>query len=1221
MAKELTRRVSIYIDGRKCEQSIKSIEGEISRLTKIQKNATIGSEEYIQATERIKQLRGILNEQRKLTKGLGDAAQSASGKMKSLTEQAAEHSNILMGVQSAAQMAGAAYRKLAGYVEQAAAMDDAMAQVEKRTGMSRDEVEKLNDAFKRMDTRTTREELNKMAYDAGKFGLSTAESVESFVRAADKIKLAVGDELQDIEAFGKTVQLYSDTTDALRNADLGKQMEIVGSAIKALNTNAGNMQDFLLQLGATATTAGLGADQVLGYAAALDNVGINSGRGAKALQQVLSKMGAKTEEFAAVAGLSVKEFSDLMANDMNAALLKVLQGLNQAGGMDRLSPVLKELGAQGAGVSNVLLTLARDIDGITDAQRTAAAELQTATALTDEYNRQNETQAARLEKAKKEFGEAAITLGNAVYPAFIAVTDAAGGVMKGVSGVIGFFKEYPAVLAPAAAALAAFARYKIAARLASVDFMAALKKVTGVQAIQTMRTNAQAAAAARLKAQEEAAKLQYVKNQLAIEQDIILRHKHARTTEEQRLVEYAAVKAGKLNNEVRKQAAAAEAAHKAAIDATKKSMMSMPWGLVLTAVTAIVAGVSKLVSKAREARKATAEMHAGLASAAAQSQREVDKLFEPLRNATAGTTEYKTALEKLKEVYPEIIKSHIDDRGNLRDLEAAYNDVAAAARHSAMEQYKTSKGQEFLDEKMKATSERAEKIKKYLKRGYSESWLYGALAEGEATGDYSRVRKGFRSNGLDRGSAQYQLNEYIDAVEKYNGQMARLDAQIDALAKSTRKPNVPTLLNGAGLPGGGSGGYSNTSGSSNTSNTSSTSNTKPTGKGKADKEKTEREKLHKKIEDEYKKHLEELARLGKELNPEAEAATELEKAYRRMRDGLEKIDSEIAEMEAADRKGATPEQLKRLDELIAKYRELRQRFVETSEAAMQNAQLADESTAQQERFAKAWDAVADAIEAAGDEADKFFENLEAKKKAAQDLKEALKDFAQNASGIAQNISDVFTNVGQGELNEMKERQDEEEKILDEQLAKKLITEEQYNERKSKLQEEYDAREKELKLQQFRREKAIKIAEATITTALNVVKALGEGDPYTKALRAAMYGAMGAAQIAAIASEPEPYARGGYITSPTLALAGERGSEWVASHGLLANAQTGPVIAALDRYQHGGRLELPGDSRQTAILSDLAGYLKDPRNRQAVISRRHMSDTDGRENFLRQQAAF
>jgi hypothetical protein len=152
---------------------------------------------------------------------------------------------------------------------------------------------------------------------------------------------------------------------------------------------------------------------------------------------------------------------------------------------------------------------------------------------------------------------------------------------------------------------------------------------------------------------------------------------------------------------------------------------------------------------------------------------------------------------------------------------------------------------------------------------------------------------------------------------------------------------------------------------------------------------------------------------------------------------------------------------------------------------------------------------------------------------------------------------------------------------------------------------------------------------------------------------AMLAAEAATQLAAIANQPRPYARGGYVEEDTVYRAGEAGREWVASNRLLSDPKTAPIISALESYQRGNRralsdipmasLNMPVamsaarelGSRATGtitssvsagkgddmlrVMKQLAAYLEDPRNRQAIISHRTQTDFDNNDNFLYQTA--
>ena len=120
--------------------------------------------------------------------------------------------------------------------QDAAAMEDVYADVMKTTGMTREEVGDLNEEFKRMDTRTSREQLNALARDAGKLGLSSRQDILDFVDAANQIQVALGEDLGDgaIRDIGKMADVFSRSTKEFDGLGLKEKMLAVGSAINEI---------------------------------------------------------------------------------------------------------------------------------------------------------------------------------------------------------------------------------------------------------------------------------------------------------------------------------------------------------------------------------------------------------------------------------------------------------------------------------------------------------------------------------------------------------------------------------------------------------------------------------------------------------------------------------------------------------------------------------------------------------------------------------------------------------------------------------------------------------------------------------------------------------------------------------------------------------------------------------------------------------------------------
>ena len=70
-------------------------------------------------------------------------------------------------------------------VEAFTQMDQEMNNVRKYTGQTMEQVKDMNEDFKKMDTRTSREQLNELAGAAGRLGITSKEMIEEFVDAAD----------------------------------------------------------------------------------------------------------------------------------------------------------------------------------------------------------------------------------------------------------------------------------------------------------------------------------------------------------------------------------------------------------------------------------------------------------------------------------------------------------------------------------------------------------------------------------------------------------------------------------------------------------------------------------------------------------------------------------------------------------------------------------------------------------------------------------------------------------------------------------------------------------------------------------------------------------------------------------------------------------------------------------------------------------------------------
>ena len=349
-------------------------------------------------------------------------------------------------------------------------MDQEMANVRKFTGMNTAQVEELNEEFKKIDTRTAREELNKLAQEAGRLGKTSQEDVLGFVKAADQINVAL-DDLGD----GATLTLSKLTNIFGDEERLGteKALLAVGSVINELSQNCTASAPYLANF--TQRMAGVGAQakmtipEIMGFAAVLDSQGQAVEMSATAVSKVIMDMFKENDKIIKATGLNAKEFNETLKKSTNEGLLMLLDRLHELGNIDVLAPVFKDMGENGARAAQVISALAGNLDMVRWEQEEATKAFEEGTSVTNEFNVQNTTVQAGLDKARKGVTEMAVALGEQLQPIMKHVISSTTLLLKFMSTSITFIKENAFTLA---SLTAAFIAYKIAVNASNIAFKA-----------------------------------------------------------------------------------------------------------------------------------------------------------------------------------------------------------------------------------------------------------------------------------------------------------------------------------------------------------------------------------------------------------------------------------------------------------------------------------------------------------------------------------------------------------------------------------------------------------------------------------------------------------------------------------------------------------------------------------------------------------------------------
>ena len=428
--------------------SIRDLEYSIKAINQQMKGMERGTEQFKQMELKAKQLKAELQ-----------AVRAEGVAQESWIKRSADWFNRMQGIAlgAVAAISGITFT-VKKCVEEYAKMDDEMTNVRKYTGQAAEEVERMNEDFKKMDTRTPRQKLNQLAEDAGRLGITSTAAVEEFVDGADKINVALGDDLGDkaVSQIGKLAQMFGeDKTKGLRGAMLA-----TGSAVNELAQNssasAGYLVDFTARVAGVGKQAGFTQAQIMGLASVLDQNMQQDETAATAVQNLLAKMFQDSAKFAQIAGLNVKEFAKTLKEDANGALLQFLAAMRAKGGFADLAPMFEEMKMDGSRATGVLTVLADKLDDIKTAQDLASEAYSEGTSVLNEFEQQNENVQAQLDKASKKFLDLSIELGQKLYPAARYCISAASLGVRALSTLVDFVKDYWRILIVLTAAIVTY---------------------------------------------------------------------------------------------------------------------------------------------------------------------------------------------------------------------------------------------------------------------------------------------------------------------------------------------------------------------------------------------------------------------------------------------------------------------------------------------------------------------------------------------------------------------------------------------------------------------------------------------------------------------------------------------------------------------------------------------------------------------------------------------
>ena len=311
----------------------------------------------------------------------------------------------------------------------------AFADVRKTVDATEEEYDRLSDSVKKMSTEvaSSAEDIAEVMAIAGQLGIENehlAEFTRTMIDLGNSTNMVASEGASEAARFANIMGMSQNEFQNLGSTlvDLGNNYATTESEIMSMS----------LRLAGAGKQVGLSEAQILGFAAALSSVGIESQMGGSAFSKALIKMevaaetgGAALDDFAKVAGMTGEQFKTLWKKDAAAAFESFIVGLSKMDeqGVSAIK-TLNDIGIAEIRLRDTLLRATNAADLFNKTQATANAAWAKNTALTDEANKRYATTKSRLINLKNTALMFARQIGDDLNPTIQQIIDNAGELLQ-----------------------------------------------------------------------------------------------------------------------------------------------------------------------------------------------------------------------------------------------------------------------------------------------------------------------------------------------------------------------------------------------------------------------------------------------------------------------------------------------------------------------------------------------------------------------------------------------------------------------------------------------------------------------------------------------------------------------------------------------------------------------------------------------------------------------
>lgn len=282
---------------------------------------------------------------------------------------------------------------------------DQLTDIRKVALSTTEEVANLSQELAKIDTRTSLEELNRIAYAGAKLGIQTqggTMALAGFVRAADQVNVALKEDLGE-EALTSLAKI-TEVMGLVDKYGVEKAMLKTGSAIFRLaatsTASSDKIVDFSNRMLALGEQAALTTPDILALGSAVDSMALEPEVAATAFGKLVTELRKGTSPIEKSLGIATGNLKKMIESGRGMdAILTIFRKMGETKNVFALDGLFKDLGSDGTRLVKTMVTMASKNGMLTKAVEESNKAFNDGTAVTVEYNMQQETAMAYMERA------------------------------------------------------------------------------------------------------------------------------------------------------------------------------------------------------------------------------------------------------------------------------------------------------------------------------------------------------------------------------------------------------------------------------------------------------------------------------------------------------------------------------------------------------------------------------------------------------------------------------------------------------------------------------------------------------------------------------------------------------------------------------------------------------------------------------------------------------